>query len=500
MPVQLPAGTPSLPPLGGRLFVAYRISWWALLALALTAAGLSWFDPATPTVIWVLRFVKSAVLVAVSAILFRRRATDAVAAMLALSFLLWTASSSVDFARDGATWPALLDRCRFLLFALALLLFPDGEWFPRWTRHVAAAIVATFFLGIAEAIGLLGTSLYLPLAIACVLLAIAALIASYRQRASTIQQQQAKWVALGLITGISLILAARAGAAITSQMAMPPFGAILLEGLFQAGIVVIALGFLTSLLRYRLYDAEAAISRSAVYAALTLALVATFAACEALIELVSQAYLGSAIGNVSGAAAAAIVAVMLTPLHAKLSGWAEQHFQHDLAVLKRELPELLIILSASVSVERLADAVLPRIEQAVQTTRAVLLVDGKVRAAQGISCPSARRLLRGWMAPEAVDLISRGNGDPFPLRMALRCPLGSVRGWLLLGPRPDGSYFGKDDLEALAEIAPSLQRTLYLVAGREADARRHRADQLAIRKALATLDGRVQLLERAGTQ
>ena len=130
---QLPTGTSSLPPLGGRLFIAYRIAWFVLVALAVVAAAYALLEPDTHPLVLGLRLTKSIVLIAVSAILFRRRRTDAVAAMLGLSFLLWTASSSVDFASTGLAWPILLDRCRFLLFAFALLLFPDCHWAPRWT-------------------------------------------------------------------------------------------------------------------------------------------------------------------------------------------------------------------------------------------------------------------------------------------------------------------------------------------------------------------------------
>ncbi len=494
----LPAGTISLPPLGGRLFAAYRIACAVLLVAALGVLLLSWFQAGTNNAIWIIRLVKAAVLVAVSVILIRRRRRDPVAAMLSLSFLLWTTSSSVDFASASSmAWIALLDRGRFLLFALALLLFPDGQWFPRWTRMVAVAIVLVFLIGVAEALGLLPTQLFLPLAIGCVLFAIGALLCRFRAQASTMQQQQLKWVALGLVAGVSLILTARAGAAVTAGMDMPLVGAVLLEGMFQLGIVVIALGFLTSMLRYRLYDAESAISRSAVYAGLTLALVATFAACEALIELVSQSYLGSGIGNVSGAVAAAVVAVLLTPLHGKISDWAEQHFQRDLTILKKQLPDLLTALSASASVRRLGMAILPRIEEAVHASRIALIVDGKLAATQAISSASAKRLLRNWPAPETADLFERSDDDPFPLRMALRCPLGRVRGWLALGPRPDGSFYGKDDLDALTEIAPPLQRTVILVAEREVEVARQRRVFRGLQQSVSAIAAQLDKVERA---
>lgn len=498
LPVHLPAGTTSLPPLGGRLLGAYRLAWWLLFAAALAAVVWSWAEPSTLPEILGLRLVKSAVLVAVATILFRCRKRDPVASMLSLAFLLWTISSSIDLAADSIP-AALVDRCRFLLFALALLLFPSGEWRPRWTRPTALIIVATSLLGLAELTGLIATSLYLPVAVGCVLVALAALFSRYRSTGPGVQKQQLKWVTLGLVLGIALILSARAGAELAAGMTMPTIGRVTIEGLFQLGIIILALGFLISLLRFRLYDAEAAISRSAIYAAMTLSLVGTFAACEALIELLGQHYLGSDIGSVSGAVSAAVAAVLLTPLHGKISGWAERRFQHDLALLKRELPELLITFSAGASVSRLAVAVLPHIEQAVQSTRIAMLVDDRLVATQGVHLRAARKLLKGWRPPATAELIDRDDANAFPLQIALRCPLGGIRGWLLLGPRPDGSFYGKDDIDALAAIAPALQRTLFQVAEREKEERIRLRRESEISFALGMLDQRISSLEARAT-
>ncbi|MCF2515436.1 hypothetical protein LVY65_10225 [Sphingomonas sp. G124] len=463
----LPVASNGLPPLGGRLFAAYRIAWWALFALAVLAASYALFEPGTHALILGLRLTKSIVLIAVSSILFRRRRTDPVAAMLGLSFLLWTASSSVDFAGTASAWPILLDRCRFLLFAFALLLFPDGQWAPRWTRAVAAAILLVFLIGILEALDLLPTRAFLPLAIGCVLMTLTALMARYKALSSYMAKQQLKWVALGLVAGIALILAARAGAAITTRTTMPMSGTIVLEALFQLGIVVIALGFLTSLLRYRLYDAETAISRSAAYAGLTLALVAIFAGSEAIIQALGQRYFGPDIGDLSGGIAAAIAAALLTPLHSRISGWAEAHFQKDLMGLRSELPDLLSALSGTSSIERMGSAVLPRIEQAIHSTRIALVVEGRLASICGMPKPAGQRWLRRWQAPAAIELLDQDDDEHFPVRMALRSPFGAVCGWLLLGPRPDQSLYGKDELDALAAIAPALQRTVFSVVERE---------------------------------
>lgn len=462
------AGTAGLPPIGGGLLLAYRLTWPVLAAVAVAVPLLALIYSGAPLPIQALRLIKSMILVAVSTILFRRRQRDGVAAMLSIAFLLWTISSSVDFVESSAaSWPAVLDRLRFLFFALAMLLFPTGEWQPRWARGVAAATVAVFFIGLAEALAILPTRIFLPLAVGCVLGAVLTLFQRFRASQSLAEQQQLKWVALGVASGIALILTARAGNALIDIKRVPVMAGILFEAAFQLGIVMIALGFLVSLLRFRLYDAETVISRSAAYAGLTLALVATFAASEAVIQNLGQNYPGAGGGNVSGALAAAVAAVLLTPLHGRITGWAERHFQRDLAVLKQQLPELLAELADSASPRQVGDAALSHIAEAIHAVRTALLLDERIVAVSGLAPGDAQHWADQW--PQAADRLfsqDAGNGQ-FPVRMALRCPFGTIRGWLLLGPRPDRSLYGKDELEALAEIALPLRRALLAARHRE---------------------------------
>lgn len=448
-----------LPPLGGRLVLAYRIAWFALALTAAAVLAASIVEAAAHPTVLVLRLTKAVILISVCAILLRRRANDPVAALLALAFLTWTVSSSFDFT-SGELLPRLLDRVRYLFFVLALLLFPDGRWQPRWTRPLAVASSAVFALGVGEALGIFPTSLYLPLAIACVLGAIAGLIERFRTAESEAVRQQLRWIALGLVAGVGSILSARAGAALTGA-------SILWEALFQLGIVSIALGFLVSLLRYRLFDAETAISRSAALAGVTVAVVATFAGTEATIELIGQQYLGMGIGDISAAMAAAVAAVLLNPLHDRISQWAENRFQRDLVCLKRQLPEQLAELSARSTPAELGAAALPRICEAVHATRSALLVGRRMVAANGVSNSEVRNWAKASLS-NPDDVPGTVPGDPlFPVRLALHCPFSGKAAWLLLGPRPDGSLYGRDDLEALGAVLPAIRHALAWTLDRE---------------------------------
>jgi hypothetical protein len=486
----------SLPQLDGKLLWSYRIVWYALAIGAILAFGSSFFQPAHPAVLG-LRLVKSAVLVWVATILLYRRPSDPVAALLALAFLTWTITSSVDF-RTKAELAQLLDRFRFLLFALALPLFPDARWQPGWTRGIAAASAGAFLIGISEALHVLQTDLFLPTAIACVLAGIGSLAVRFRRTTNYALKQQLKWVALGLVAGVGLILCARAGfAASTSGI---PAMSILWEALFQLGIIIVALGFLVSLLRYRLFDAETVISRSAVYAGLTIALVGTFGGTEAAIQNLGQEYLGMNIGSISGAMAAAVAAALLTPLHGRITEWAERRFQPDLVLLKREVPDIIARLGAKGSARQLASAVLPRINTAIHATHSALLVGERIAAASGLPVRKAQDWVRLPSQNGSASPTRRASDLMFPVRLPVGSAGPNTAEWLLLGPRPDGTLYGKEDLDAVRSTIPALGHALGAARARQAiDAAINRREKL-LRTEIQQIHARLDALERSGLQ
>jgi hypothetical protein len=484
------AGQGSLPQLSGGLLWLYRIAWLALAIGAVLASGRVPLQSASHPAVLVLRLVKSAALIGIAAILLCRRQRDPVAALLALAFLAWTITSSFGFATN-VEHAQLFDRCRFLLFALALLIFPDGSWEPRWTRTIAMISAGAFLLGVGETLRLLPTHVFLPLAIPCVLAGIGSLIARFRTSTNYAVKQQLKWVALGLIAGVGLILCARAGSAISPSVPATP---IVWEAMFQLGIIIVALGFLVSLLRYRLFDAETVITRSAGYAALAIALVASFGGAEALIQNVGQLYLGMNIGSVSGGMAAAVAAVLLQPLHERITDWAEDRFQPDLAQLKREMPESLVSLSGTISARKLSEAVLSRFNVAIHATRSAMVLDHQVTGMCGVTRDEVRSW---WRAVEGSGPIAeRDASDPlFPVRLHVGEAPSGASIWLLVGPRPDNTIYGREDLNAVRSTFPALKHALASALMREAlDAavnrreRRLRNEIRDIRKRLETIE------------
>ena len=77
-------------------------------------------------------------------------------------------------------------------------------------------------------------------------------------------------------------------------------------------------------------------------------------------------------------------------------------------------------------------------------------------------------LARFASAPEGKEVACDPNDPDFPVRVAL-CTAQSraCLGWLLIGPRPDGTQISGDEREALTEVADPLARAIHIVVKRE---------------------------------
>lgn len=450
----------AMPMLRGPWLGAFRLALGIAFLCAIAAVVADQLHGPAPA-----RLVHAVLLGAAAAFLHRRRPADPVAAMLSLAFLLWALTRSLSWlpAGQGGIAVALLDKLRFALFVAGMLLFPTGRFEPRWTLHAMVGTWAVGLLGVAAALGLASPTLYTWLTTACAAAAVAALLARFRALPPGVQRQQIKWAALGLGLGLALVAASRLIALVQPGMAAP--------FLFDAGVIVIALGILAALSRYRLYDADAAISRSTAFAGLTVALLATFAASEAVLQAISQNWLGMNAGAVSGAIAAAFAAGLTAPLHARVSAWAEKRFQKGLVALQHELPSALADLCETVGLNRLAETVLLHVEAAVRSSSGALLLNGRIVAARHAARAEIDIWAKAWSPGDETALDCDGEDPLFPCRVPLRLEGAGLIGWLLVGRRPDGSPQGADEREALAASAGAIARALWVAARREKEAR-----------------------------
>jgi hypothetical protein len=459
--------------------------------LAYAGTGLS--PVSLAAVLSISSLAMSLVLVIAAALLFRRR-QQPVAALSSIAYLALAATalqgSSASAVLGTATVTYWIQPFGWGCLLLAVVAMPDGRLRPRWTVWIAALVlldaVIEATVGVPDNIG----NIALPILI---LSAVTTLAFRYQALPPGPQRQQLRWVFLGFAWGGGLLalvlLSTRATAAAAHADPRWLFwGSFILAPLFSLGLAACAGGLLVSMLRYRLYDADAVISRSVTYGALTILLLATFAGTEKVIELLGEAYLGESMGILAGGLGAAAAAMLIVPLHHRIEHWAEKKFRKQLIRLRHGLPLLVGDLRETAALDRIAAAVLDGVTQGVRARHAALLIGNSLQDARGIDGDAVAAWRAGW-APAEHDGLDCNRRDPtFPMRIPLDADGHGRVGWLLLGPRPDGSFYGKDERETLADIADPVARAVQIVRLRE-----ERED--AMERALADVLGRLAALE-----
>ena len=407
-------------------------------------------------------------LMGVGLILFRRRPDDPVAATLSLAFLLLAGGAAapmvlakVAILSEGVSvlifW--LLMSLAIGALAAALFAFPSGRFEPRWTRWAVPTlpILSLFWIP--------------PLVLGPI-----ALAQRYRSGDNSIERQQLKWVVFGFAVGALLILACiPVGVAWANDPGFARTAAVLVYLLTVAGFSLFGVGLLVSLLRYRLYDADAVISRSAAYAVLMVIIATIWAGMKTAIEKGFESSFGETSGAVAAGCLVAFGAVLGKPAFDRVHRWTESRFHKAIVHIRRDLPLCVGDMRETAALNEILQEVLARIVTNVNAVRAAAVLKGpsscEASAVRDVDRAEVEAWCEAWQPEPGTAALECDRGDPFfPLRLKLRLNEASAEpvGWILLGPRPDGSFYGRDEQEALAEAADPIARAVRIVRLREA--------------------------------
>jgi hypothetical protein len=297
-------------------------------------------------------------------------------------------------------------------------------------------------------------------------------IRSLRSAEAQDVKQQIRWALFGF-SGYAVFKAISYGADLlkysTGSFAAQ-MGLELTAGLtFGLSMLVLQLGLLVALVRYRLYDAEAIISRTASAAFLTLAIGGTFAAVmEGIITGIQFFYPNSETSQELAAMAGAVnAAVFIEPMNRTTHHWVERHLHKKLLHIREKEPELMRDTRDSARLDEFLDNVLTKVIAGVLSVRGAIILDGKVEKATGVSEAEVGRWYSTHQPVHDKHVLDCIPGDHvFPLRLEIETSAKSL-GWLLIGPRPDGSIPGEDEQEELEKIAQNLGRSINVVVSRE---------------------------------
>jgi hypothetical protein len=399
-------------------------------------------------------------------LLHRRNRRDAVSSILSLAVLLTMAAeqpsalflTSIGIPR--AILVAMYDMGNVLLLA-GILLFPHGNLSWRLVGLLAALPILMLLHG----------QVYQLFLVGFMIVAVLLLLRNLRQTPSNDIRQQIRWALLGfsgyaLFRGISI--AADFLKWSTESFGQQLFVEIIAGVTFAIGILILQSGLLIALIRYRLYDAEIAISRSANFALITLSVAAIFAAVQDALKQIVYNYSGNTNSEGPIIFAAALATVLVNPIQERITKWSEKKFRHNLFILRDDLPDSVRELRETASLDEMLAEILQRIENGVRSIRSAVIVEGRIAEARNATVNEVedwRSLNEGFSSDlcEPKDKI-------FPLRVAL-IP-SSERdeepvGYILVGPRPDGSIPSREEQKALAGVSETIARSIRTVIKRE---------------------------------
>jgi hypothetical protein len=398
-------------------------------------------------------------------ILHRRNSRDAVSSLLSLAILLTMAAEqpSVTFlATIGVPrWlnVALYDLGNVALLA-GILLFPNGALSWRLLGLLLCLPVLLFLQG----------QLYGLVFLAFMLIAVLMLLRCLRLTPLSDLKMQIRWALFGFsgyafLRGVSMACDMFKWS--TESYGFQLFLEIVAGVSLGLGVLLLQLGLLVALLRYRLYDAEAIISRTVSVALITLLLGAGFGGImEGVITEMQNIYPNS---QTPAAMFGAVLAIMfLEPLRKKVESWTDRHFQKNLFLLRDDLPESVRELRETGTVSELEGDVLTRIQNGVRAVRSAMIIEGRTVETRNVLAAE----VDAWRTAEpnfGTD-ICEPHDKLFPLRIPLipssdkdHAPMG----FILVGARPDGTIPSREEQKALVEVSETIARAIRTVIKRQ---------------------------------
>ncbi|UZK68700.1 hypothetical protein OKW76_11680 [Sphingomonas sp. S1-29] len=401
-------------------------------------------------------------------LLFRRRRDETVALLLSLAFLTATAliSGSEVWRALGLPDPDFALAMIFLgLMMVVIPAFPDGELQSRWGAWIAYAAAPLTLVLLLEPLGA-ELSVLTSLLIVFVLAVVP--YRRFRRAPRGIERQQLKWAAFGFTGALVLLLLATFVTIALEFNTLPAsweFGAFLIsQSLLVLAFVALAIGPTISILRISLWDADAAIGKSAGAGAVTVALGGIWTASTILTNDVTAALLGGENKALAAGASAVIAASVLGPAQRRVSDWIDRRFSAPVLAL-RALPDELRRWQDSDTPADIGRRVIAVVAEEVGAAHVAMLLwqgDGfEAVASRGVTEPQIDAWVEHRVGDDGdVNAIAPGDAL-FALRIELtdgELPIGL----LLIGGRPEGAGLAKDVRAALddlrAPVAAALRR------------------------------------------
>ena len=347
---------------------------------------------------------------ALAALIFRRRSSDRMALFCAYTLVLFGGVNLSSLFDDGLRplgpawyWPVGVLECLALVsFLTFFLLFPRGQFVPRWTCWLVLVIVLgevhyVFITGPLQANQSNNPTDFLVL-VALVFTLVGLQIYRYRHVSTFQERQQTKWVVFGFCLAIigfvvSFLLVR---VFFPTQMVKSEVFHILVSGMLSdVFLLLIPVSIAIAILRSQLYDIDVIINRTLVYGSLTGILAALYAGLivglESLVGLFTR-YTSQPIVLVISTLA---IAALFVPARQRIQAFIDRRFYRSKYDAEKVLAAFGETLRNEVDLSHLREQVLAVVQKTMQPAQVSLWL----RQPEGHGEESAYRLQAPGQVP-----------------------------------------------------------------------------------------------------
>jgi signal transduction histidine kinase len=412
--------------------------------------------------------------VAISALIIRRQSANRFALFAAFMLILFGIGVSETVNVLGLASPTirsilrLLNAAGFVMFFVAWYLFPDGRLYPSWTKFLVPLWIALEVPWAFPDLIHLPPWLAIPLTLGLIASCLLAQLVRYRHPSTPAQRQQTKWVLFGLLLTVSGFVAYGLLPIVLPGLVEPGVREVVYYGFGRtvvgASLLMLPLTLGIAIWRYRLWDIDLILNRTAVYFVLVSAIIAIYALIVGSLGALFQTRGNWFISLV----AAGAVTILFQPLRLRIQRVVNRMMFGDRDEPVTVLTRLARTLEDTGVPGQLLSNIERTITQALRLPSAVISLSDEDEVSRGLALDSSQR-----------------NVANFPLVYQSK-----VLGYLAVTPREPGEPLSPADQNLLADIARQAGPAIYalkltadlqrsrerLVVGREEERRRIRRD------------------------
>jgi hypothetical protein len=252
------------------------------------------------------------------------------------------------------------------------LVFPSGRFVPRWSRWCVLAAAAGIAVVTVPAIagGQPAPNAGQPISLGLLLLGIGAQVYRYRRVSTLTQRQQTKWVVVGLLTGVALIVVSRLFYLVAREVAPAAVNSQVVGNLVGGSLWILAFAFIPvcigiAVLRTHLWDIGLVISRTVTYAVVTALLVGVYAGLVLLATRVLPFHTAVAV-----AVSTLAVAAIFNPLRQRVQHLVDHRFNRTRYDADRAIAAFAVRLQDSADPDAIHAHLLSAVHQALEPAHA----------------------------------------------------------------------------------------------------------------------------------